>query len=198
MMTLYYNRTSPFARKCWMVVEFASLHDKVELKITNPIADTSLRKTNPLGKVPALSTPDLTLFDSPLICEYLAILNNDIDLFRRNSASYFALQMDHVRADGILEAAVASLMEKRRETEHSHMWLTRWQTSIEQTIQTQTCTHLGSKDDVSIATISMVAALGYLDFRFADLNWRQWNEALADWYEKILGCDWVQKTAPKD
>ncbi len=197
-MTLYYNRTSPFARKCWMVVEFAELHDQIELKITNPIADASLRKTNPLGKVPALATPDLTLFDSPLICEYLSSLNPGIDLFRRTQTDYFALQMDHVRANGILEAAVASLMEKRRETEHSHMWLSRWQTSIERTLATQTCDHLGSNADVSIATISMAASLGYLDFRFADLNWRQWNPELAAWYQEILACDWVQKTAPKD
>lgn len=197
MMTLYYNRTSPFARKCWMVVEFASLHDQVELNITNPMADESLRETNPLGKVPALKTPELTLFDSPIICEYLDTLNDTTDLFKRNTPEYFQIQMAHVRANGVLEAAVASLMEKRRETEHSQLWLQRWQSSIEKTIRTQACDHLGSPDDVSIATISMAAALGYLDFRFAELNWREWNEDLAQWFENIAHCPWFIATIPQ-
>ncbi len=50
---------------------------------------------------------------------------------------------------------------------------------------------------VDIGTISIGCALGYLDFRFADLGWRDARPRLAAWYAAFAKRPAMAATAPK-
>ena len=74
-MKLYYYKTSPYSRKVVLTILELGLDTSVELVVTNPTADESLRPSNPLSKVPTLLLDDgSALYDSPVICEYLNTL----------------------------------------------------------------------------------------------------------------------------
>ena len=53
---------------------------------------------------------------------------------------------------------------------------------------------LGGRLD--IGTITIACALGYLDFRFATLGWRERRPALADWFEGFAARPSMQATVP--
>ncbi len=50
---------------------------------------------------------------------------------------------------------------------------------------------------VDIGTITIGCALGYLDFRYADLGWRTGRAKLAKWYEGFAARPSMQVTVPK-
>ena len=56
---------------------------------------------------------------------------------------------------------------------------------------------LGSSD-FSIGHLAIGVALGYLDFRFADLRWRDGHPKLAAWYETFNARPAVQANLPVD
>lgn len=200
-MKLFYSTTSPFARKVLMALHITGLIEKTELVLTNPLEDESLRQTNPLGKIPALVDYNLSLVDSPLICEYLDDLSvqaGNSSLFRKGEKDYYNIQLIHSQADGILDAAVAIVYENRRsDAEKSHYWLERWRRAITGTLAGLNIDALGDARLPHIGTLATVAALGYLDFRLPDLNWRIQHPNLATWFGALENSPWVKNTAPK-
>jgi len=200
-MKLYYSHTSPYARKCRIALELCGLKNKTKLLLTDPLNDDTYRETNPLGKVPALVDNTLTLFDSPLICEYIDVVAQTQDsvstvLFPKTSPSYFHIQLAHATANGILDAAVLTVMERRRTTEHSSYWIKRWHNAIQSSISTVQDRHLGDDETVHIATIAFATALAYLDFRLPDYPWRNWNKELAVWFNEVKEKHWMISTQP--
>ncbi len=200
-MQLYYSPTSPFARKVYMLALAAKLPD-LELVRANPLADDTLRAVNPLGKVPALVDGELTLIDSPLICEYLddkSMTLGNPSFFHKQQSDYFFVQRSHALADGILDAAVATVMERRRQdSEQSSHWLRRWHQAITSGLAWLESQDIGSAASPHIGTFATVAALGYLDFRLPDLHWRDQHPSLARWYAEMEPIAWVAATKPRD
>jgi len=197
-MQLYCSTTSPFARKCRALIHLCELADRVELVLVDPFSDnTQLRDANPLGKIPTLVDGNLNITDSPLICEYLAEQADcSIEILGKHTPSYYPIQVCHANADGILDAAVASVFERRRDTEPSSYWLDRWDRSIKETIRHADITHLGTASSANIATIAFMVALGYLDFRREEIHWREYNPELAAWYAAIENQKWFSSTRP--
>lgn len=200
-MQLYYTPVSPYARKVIMLAKLLDLHD-LELVRVNPLVDDAFRKINPLGKVPVLIDGDMSLFESHLIAEYLddkSSANGGKSYFQRNTPSYYAIQRAHALADGVLDAAVATVMElRRKDAEHSAFWLERWHVGMVHAIENMGTDSLGTSDQIHIGTIATVSALGYLDFRLSPLNWRECNPALRDWYDAMGSQPWVRATVPED
>ena len=199
-MQLYYSTTSPFARKVNMLSYLCNL-EGLERHAVNPMDSDALRKVNPLGKVPALVDGDLALFDSPLICEYLDdqhVAAGGQSLYHRNTNDYYLVAIAHAQANGILDAAVSTVMEQRRQdAEHSEFWLNRWATAIHKAIAHYPTAYLGNEEAPNIASVACIAALGYLDFRLPGTPWREWNPSLSDWYDTMKTLPWVTATAPK-
>jgi len=199
-MKLFYSTTSPFARKAHMFLHYTGLIQHTELIVTTFTSD-ELRQLNPLGKIPAFIDNDLTLLDSSLICEYLDhkyTASGKPSLFHRGQDDYFPIQKAHILANGILEASVSTVMEQRRETEPSSHWLERWHTAVTKSLETIEIDQLGTKENVNIATIATISALGYLDFRLDGLQWRDVNPALSDWQSSFEQCPWLIETLPKE
>ena len=197
-MKLYCSETSPFARKCRMFVHVAGLTNDVEIIQTN-FESAELRAINPLGKIPALKTENFNLFDSTLICDFFDHQHTSQgkkSLFGKGADNYFAIQQLQTQSNGIIESCVLTVMERRRETEHSTYWLERWHKAIELGIKSLPTDTLGSEHDIHIGTLTTAAALGYLDFRLPDFAWRDWHSELAQWFTQIEKADWFTLTNP--
>lgn len=196
-MKLRYSVPSPFARK----VRMTAIECGVELELvpTNAwAADTDLMNDNPLCKIPALVLDNgETLFDSPVICEYLDTLHSGHKLFPHESHERFRQLRLQALADGILDAAVQIRIETatRPEDKRWNGWIERQMAAVSRALDAleKDVGHWGGV--FLIGPITVAAALGYLDFRqIAD--WRQGRPHLAHWYTTIHNRRSVRETEP--
>lgn len=104
----------------------------------------------------------------------------------------------HALADGILDAAFAIVMERRRpEGEQSPSWMERWAAAIGRSLDAVE-TEIGSfpaKPD--LAHIAVACALAYLDFRLPDLEWRNARPAMGKWFDKFAERPSMKDTRPE-
>ena len=87
-MKLRYSPTSPYVRKVMVMAIETGLEDSIEAIATNAWeSGPDLVNDNPLSKVPTLVLDGgETLYDSPVICEYLDEIAPDSSLFPGNPA----------------------------------------------------------------------------------------------------------------
>ena len=185
-MKLHYSPTSPYVRKVLVCAAERGLDDSLErVAIVMGDPQGGLQADNPLGKVPALITDDgMALYDSPVICEYLDSLPGGPALFPPAGAErWMALRLQAL-ADGLLDAALACVMEGRRpnESERSAGFVGLQKGKIRRALDEMEAAVAGFGDGLHIGVITVGCALGYLDLRFADDEWRQDCPALSAWY----------------
>lgn len=99
----------------------------------------------------------------------------------------------------MLDAALLIRYETalRPEEKHWDLWLNNQQEKIERTLtyfEQDALVDLKSSFDVT--SISVAAALGYLDFRQPELGWRETCPGLAAWYQEISQRPSMQATQP--
>lgn len=202
-MKLYHSPSSPYVRKVMVLLIETGLDAKVE-KVPAPggvspvAANAEVQKKNPLAKIPALMTNDGdTLFDSPVICEYIDHLASGKFFPAPGPKRWTALRRQAV-GDGILDAALLVRYEAtlRPEDKRWSDWdKGQWQKveaslgEIEREVAT-----FGETFD--IGTITLACALGYLDFRFTDRNWRAKAPKTAAWFDKISERPSIKATKP--
>ncbi|WP_394060657.1 glutathione S-transferase family protein [Alcaligenes sp. WGS1538] len=176
-MKLLASLTSPYARKVRVVMAEKKLD--YELILEDVWADDSnIMKYNPLGKVPCLIMDDQSsLFDSRVIVEYLDTLSPVGRLIPQAGRDRAAVKCWEAIADGVLDAAVAIVVENRRPEALRHQpWIERQQDKIAAALQSMNSS-LGEQafctgTTFSLADVAVGCALGYLDLRFPDLAWR--------------------------
>lgn len=201
-MKLRYSPTSPYVRKVMVTAIEAGLADSIELiptNVWNP--DSDIRAHNPLGKVPALELDDgMVLFDSPVVCEYLDSQHTGSKLFPEAGTDRWTALRRQALGDGIMDAAILRLLEdKRPPGEKSEAWIGRQKVSIERALdEVEAEADSLDNDDVTIGHIAIGCALGYLDLRFADDNWRAERPALADWFDAFSARRSMMDTTPAD
>jgi glutathione S-transferase len=195
-MKLYTNAASPFARKCRVIAH--ELDVKLECINTMPYQDEAFRKINPLGKIPALVLNDgSVLIDSPVICEYLNHLGGGkffpgMNLFRHSSGRWKALGLAAL-GDGIAEAAVGWIVEGRQDTPNGKV-RARHMGSILAGLDALERSKFAK--DPTIGEISVACALGYVDFRMPDLDWKSPRPKLSSWYAQFCEYPSMKATAP--
>ncbi|MEY4965058.1 MAG: hypothetical protein RL274_641 [Pseudomonadota bacterium] len=195
-MKLYTNAASPFARKCRVIAHELSL--KLEEIRTLPMQDPEFRRINPLGKIPALILDDgSVLIDSPVICEYLNhagggkfFPNNSI--WKEDSRRWKTLGLQAL-GDGLADAAVAWMIEGRQQPINEAM-RTRHMAAVMATLDV--LERATFAEDPSIGEIAVGCALGYLDFRMLDLDWKSSRPKLAGWYAKFCEYPSMKATVP--
>lgn len=196
-MKLRYSTASPFARKA--VIVAAERGIPLELIITNAFDPaTDLIKDNPLSKIPALLLDDGgTLYDSPVIAEYLDSLNGPVLFPVQGQTRWDQLKLQAL-ADGIMDAAVQIRIETTLRPAQ-YLW-PDWQTRQTAAI-TRALDHLEQQvdqwgDTFLIGQISLIAALDYMDFR-ATCDWRQDCPRLVAWVERQHRRPSVAESLPK-
>lgn len=199
-MKLYSSPTSPYARKARVIAHELGLDlDVIDITARG---NMEYRRVNPLGKVPALVLDDgSVLFDSPVVCEYLNKASGgkffpEDGLFRQNSGRWKALTLQAL-GDGILDAIVACVYEDRyRPAEHRSAEIVAYARGAIGTAL-DVLEGVGFAAEPTIGEISVGCALGFLDFRLPDLDWRAARPRLAEWYTRFSQYPSMLATVPR-
>ncbi len=199
-MKLYQADASPFVRKVRVLILETGQDGDITpapVAITPVAPDGALNAANPLGKIPALERPDgPTLYDSRVICRYL---DTRVSAGLYPESRLWETLTLEATADGIMEAAVLMVYEARVRPEDKRYdgWVeAQWDKAARgvAAINTRWMSHLSGPLDA--AHIAVGCALGYLDFRHPDRDWRGPNDALAAWYAKFAERPSMQATRP--
>lgn len=202
-MKLLTSLTSPFGRKARVVVIERGCEDVEIVPANSMAADGPVSGLNPLGKVPVLVLDDgETLFDSPVICEFLDQHAGSPTLLPPEGMARIRVLRDQALADGLLDAAVATVFETRRpEAQQSPLWLERWRDAVTRSLDVMEAA-AAEKDEASesldLGGVAWGCALGYLDFRLDALGWREGRPALTAWAERTLARESFATTAPEE
>jgi glutathione S-transferase len=187
-MKLYASVTSPYARKIRVLAEEKQLpldFISVDLSAVN----SPVPRLNPLGKIPVLERDDgSTLFDSPVIVEYLDAIKAPALTPASGELRWLTLRW-HALADGIMDAVIARMMELRRPLDHQLAdAVFKQQDKVARSI-TYAESHLNDGawlvgTSLTTADIAMAVALEYVDFRYPHV-WRDANPNLAKWLDGL-------------
>lgn len=201
-MKLYYAAPSPFVRKVLVAAMELGLDGQVEridLHTTPVEPNERLNEANPLKKIPALVLDDGTmLYDSPVICEYLDSMAGGGRLIPASGAARWRVKRQEALADGLLDAAVITRYEValRPEERRWDKWIAAQKDKIASALGQMEREIDGIGDAVTLGAIGFGCALGYLDFRFGDDDWRGKHPKLAAWYETFGARPSMTATAP--
>lgn len=180
-MKLYYNVTSPYTRKVRIVLYEKGLFDVTEQILVDPWTDpAALHAAVPVGRVPALVTDDgLVLSESTTICDYLDTLPSGASLIGKDRWPVMARV---AVAQGIIDASFAIAIEARRpEALRSAETVARHKRAILRILASAE-----AKDGrFDLGDISLATALGYLDLRVQDVDWRKTRADIAGWYATV-------------
>ncbi len=200
-MKLLASLTSPYARK----VRIALAEKKIDYDLIEASpwdAVSAVAQYNPLGKIPTLVLEDgTTLFDSRVIVEYLDAVSPVSRLIPEPSRQRIAVKRWEALADGICDAAMLIAQERRRPVrQQSKSWITHQQEKIVRTIDALAL-ELEERpwcngESYSLADIATGCALGYLDLRHAELEWRERHVNLARLADRLATRPSFADTAP--
>ncbi|MCU4160322.1 glutathione S-transferase N-terminal domain-containing protein [Acidiphilium sp. AL] len=196
-MKLFYSPTSPYVRKVMTCAIAREIDRQIEKIPTNPHeSPVALIAENPLSKVPCLVTEDgFALYDSPVICEYLDTVGEAPPLFPAAGAARWVALRHQAMGDGVLDAAVICRMEGQKPRDAARdAFIARQREVIARTVIVLDRDPPGKLLD--IGTIAIACALGYLDFRLPDYDWRVSAPRLAAWFEPFAGERPFIETAP--
>ena len=206
-MKLIGSLTSPFVRKVRVVMAEKKLDYQFVLEDVW-VSDDILR-VNPLGKVPCLvmdgqDTITGAVFDSRVIVEYVDTLSPVGKLIPERGRERIEVRTWEALADGMLDAAIAVRLEQtyagRTEAQRSAVWINRQMTKVHGAL-TAMSSGLGDKswcsgNHYSLADVAVGCALGWMDFRFPQINWREPHPNLARLYEKLAARQSFLDTQP--
>lgn len=201
-MRLRYSTTSPYVRKVNVTAAELGLDGRIE-RVTTDVRDpqSGLAGDNPLGKVPALVTETgERLFDSPVICEYLDSLHDGTKIFPAGGPPRWTALRQQALGDGLLDAALLRMIETKRRPEVLRWpdWTALQKGKIDRAVDQFEAEVEALEGPLTIGQITAGCALGYLDFRFADDDWRPGHPKLAAWYETFARRPSMQSTVPRD
>ena len=195
-MKLLYSKASPFSRKVRACAAALGIERQIELVEVNAAAAPAvLVEANPLGRIPTLITEDgFALFDSPVICEYLNGSTDVIPMIPQSGAQRWRCLRLEALGDGLMDAAVErrQLLLAGRAADQPlprrrHEAILRTLDLLE---RERPSLHL------DVGALSIACALGYLDLRFPDEDWRKGRPGLSGWFEAMSAHDCLSSTAP--
>jgi glutathione S-transferase len=192
-MKLIGSVTSPYVRKVRIVMAEKKLDYQLVVEDVWS-AQTDIHTTNPLGKVPCLVMEGgEALFDSRVIVEYLDTLSPVGKLIPTAGRERAEVKTWEALADGLLDAALLARMEtvwtERPDSQRNQAWIDRQLDKIQHALRAMS----HGLDDkafcsgihLSLSDIAVGCAVGYLDFRFPQIDWRTPYPNLHKLYDKL-------------
>lgn len=203
-MKLIGSAASPFVRKVRVVMAEKKLDYQFVLE--DVWSDTSqISEHNPLGKVPCLVIEGVeAMYDSRVIVDYLDTLSPVGKLIPPVGRERAAVKTLEALADGLLDAAILARLEAtwagRTKAQRSQAWINRQMGKVDASLKVL-ATHLGEQPyftgiHMSLADIAVGCALGWLDFRFPDLKWREQHPNLDRLLDKLMQRPSFAETTP--
>ena len=202
-MKLFGTLSSPYVRKVRIVLAEKKLDYQFLLEdLASP--DSKLQEVNPLGKVPCLVMDDGTpIYDSSVIVEYLDTLSPVAKLIPPSGRERAEVRRWEALADGVMDAAVLVRLEQTRRPakQQSPEWIQHQMGKVGVGLQAMS-EELGAKpfcngNQYSLADIAVGSALGWLDFRFPQIDWRSDYANLAALFEKLSARQSFKDTIPQ-
>jgi glutathione S-transferase len=209
-MKLIGSLTSPFVRKVRIVA--AEKHIDYEFVVDVPWnEDTQVPDFNPLGKVPVWVLDDgKSLFDSRVIVEYLDSVSPAGHVMPKDARPRIAVKRWEALADGVCDAAALVFVEKKRPvSQQSPEWIRRQMGKVQGGLKAMSdeldqsqATQKAAQETwctgevFTLADIAVGCALGYLEFRFPDLDWRRTHPNLSELYDRLLRRPTFKDTMP--
>jgi glutathione S-transferase len=194
--------TSPYVRKVRIVMAEKRIDSQFDIEdVWSP--DSKIQESNPLGKVPCLIMEDGgAVFDSRVIVEYLDTMTPVAKLIPATGRERVEVRTWEALADGLLDAAIAVRLEQtqRPPEQQSQKWVDRQMGKVDAALDAM-ANGLESKNwchnnAYSLADIAVGCALGYLDLRFPQIDWRGRHPGLAKLYAKLSARQSFVDTAP--
>ena len=193
-MKLIGSAASPYVRKVRVVLAEKRLDYQFVIEDVWS-ADTTISNSNPLGKVPCLIMEGGdAMFDSRVIVEYLDTLSPVGKLIPQQGRERAEVKTWEALADGVMDAGVLWRLEAtwpgRNDHERSATWIQRQRTKVEDGVSAM-AKGLGDKPfcsgiHLSLSDIAVGCTLGWLGFRFPDIDWRGEHSNLAKLYDKLM------------
>ena len=205
MLKLLYAPTSPYVRKVMVCAHLTGLADQIQWldSAAHPVRrDDRIARHNPLAKVPTLILSDgSALYDSRVICEYLADLGHDDVLFPAAGPLRWQALTRQALGDGLLDAALLARYELTARPPESQ-W-PAWREA--QLAKVASCLAAIEQQAPALAPqhptigeVTLGCALGYLDFRFPELDWRARHPDAARWEQAFAALPAMQATLPHE
>jgi glutathione S-transferase len=192
-MKLIGSLTSPFVRKVRIVLAEKKLDYKFDVEDVWS-EGTRISESNPLGKVPCLVMEGgEAVFDSRVIVEYVDTLSPVGKLIPLSGRERVEVRTWEALADGLMDAAILARLEQtwagRTEAQRSQAWVDRQMHKVMGSLKAMS-QGLGDRpwcngNHHSLADISVACALGYLDFRFPQIDWRDPYPNLGRLFDKL-------------
>lgn len=201
-MKLIGSVTSPYVRKVRVVMAEKKLDFSFELENVW-VPETTIQQVNPLGKIPCLVMEDgSTLYDSRVIAEYLDTISPVCKLLPPNGRDRTEVKVWEALADGVLDAAILVFIERRDRTpeQQSDKWIARQMGKVDAGLREMSA-KLGDASycmgiHYSLADVAVGCALGWLSFRFPDIDWRGDYPNLARLFDKLSERASFRDTVP--
>ena len=202
-MKLIGSLTSPYVRKVRVVMAEKKLD--FQLVLEDVWGQDAILKSNPLGKVPCLVMEGgEAVFDSRVIVEYLDTLSPVGKLIPPSGRERIEVRTWEALSDGLLDASILARMEAnwsaRTPEQRSQAWIDRQMSRVGTALLAMS-QGLGDKpycagNHFTLADIAVGCALGYLDFRYPQIDWRGAHPNLHKLHDKLALRPSFIDTAP--
>lgn len=177
-MKLIGSIASPYVRK----VRIAMAEKKLDYEFVLEnvwAADSTIQQSNPLGKVPCLIMEDGgAMFDSRVIVEYLDTLTPVCKLIPVQGRERAEVKCWEALADGVVDAAILIRLEKtqRADDKQSTEWMDRQMSKVRAGLKSMSAglgeTPFCAGNHYTLADVAVGCALGWIAFRFPEIDWR--------------------------
>jgi len=203
-LKMFHSPASPFVRKVLVCAYEKGVSDQIEnlpSKAWPVKRDPEIVRENPSGQVPSAIMEDGSpLFDSRVICAYVDTMSDKTPLIPNDREARFSAMTLEALADTMLSAALLCRYESilRPSEFYWGLWHDSQMEKVDNGLDDLEERWTGTLDGpVSIGTITVACALGYLDFRFADKDWRGRHSKLAAWYDDFAKRPSMVSTMPQ-
>lgn len=198
-LKLYCSSNSPYARKVRVTVLELGIEDKIQLIDMNPRdQSTGFWQKNPLAKIPALELDDgRVLYDSPVICEYLAAAYGKGRLLEGGGRDAWDVRTLVALADGTMDAGMLVRLELMRpESERSPTDMAKQMATVARGFD-RLQELLAERDDAAdLGTIAAGCCVAWVSFRHPSTDWLGERPGLTRWYERFAARESMARTAP--
>ena len=201
-MKLIGSLASPFVRKVRVVMAEKKLDYEFVLEdVWSPA--TTISQSNPLGKVPCLIMEDGgAMFDSRVIVEYLDTMSPVGKIIPQGGRERASIKVWEALADGVAEAGILVRLERtqRPAERQSEAWVERQLAKVNNGMKSM-AQALGDNPfcagkQFSLADVAVGCALGWISFRFPEIDWRGEHENLARLFDKLSDRQSFRDTIP--
>jgi glutathione S-transferase len=202
-MKLIGSLASPYVRKVRIVMAEKKLDYSLVLENVW-VPETTIQQSNPLGKVPCLIMEDGgAMFDSRVIVEYLDTLTPVGKLLPTQGRERAGIKCWEALADGILDAGILMRLEKtlRPAEQQSQVWIDRQMRKVHAGLKAMSAglaeTPFCGGNHYTLADVAVGCALGWLSFRFPEIDWRGDYPNLGKLFDKLSERPSFKETVPQ-